>query len=347
MENQMLPDINKTFAQAMKDDPQLAAHLTEMCKVATCGEWGKAQPAVIELTEALETPLRQALLVGDTVRDIFQPWTFTPGQQSRIPLDFYTPGQEAEHIAYTVPKAGSIATKQVEGDYVIVPTYWIANSISAPNVYVRDANWNVLARMMQVLQAGMTKKINDDGWHLILGAGVDRNILVFDSDAPAGLFTKRLVSLLKVVAKRNGGGNSSSIDHGDITDIYMSPEGFEDIRNWNIDQLSDIDRTRVFNMAGGTLSDIFGTKLHELYELGESQEYQLYYTDQLAASLGSDVELVVGLNKNKNNFVMPVIEEASLIPDQRLFYERLVGWLTYMELGFACLDNRGVLLGSF
>lgn len=343
----MAINANKTFIEAMQSDPQVAAQAKEWCKVATCGVWDKAQAAVLQLTEALELPLRQALLVGDTVTDIFERYSFPPGAQTRLPLDFYTPGQEAEHIAYTVPKAGSIATKQVEGDYVIVPTYWIANSISAPNVYVRDANWNVLARMMQVLQAGMTKKINDDGWHLILGAGVDRNILVFDSDAPAGLFTKRLVSLMKVVAKRNGGGNSSSIEHGDITDIYMSPEGFEDIRNWNIDQLSDADRTRVFNMSGGTLSDIFGTRLHELYELGESQEYQLYFTDQLSGSLGSDVELVVGLNKNKSAFVMPVIEEASLVPDQRLFYERLVGWLTYMELGFACLDNRGVILGSF
>jgi hypothetical protein len=338
---------NKSFIEAIKSNPEIANKAKELCKVATCGIWEKAQPAALMLTEALQLPLRQAVLVGDTVTDIFERYDFAPGAQTRLPLDFYTPGQEAEHIAYTVPKAGSIATKQVEGDYVIVPTYWIGNSISAPNVYVRDANWNVVARMMQVLQAGMTKKINDDGWHLILGAGVDRNILVFDSDAPAGLFTKRLVSLLKVVAKRNGGGNSSSTDHGDITDIYMSPEGFEDIRNWNVDQISETTRTEIFNMQGGMLSRIFGTNLHELYELGESQEYQLYFTEQLSGSLGSDVELVVGLNKGKSAFVMPVIEEATLVPDQRLFYERLVGWLTYMELGFACLDNRGVLLGSF
>lgn len=337
----------KKFVEAIKSNPEFAAKAKELCKLATCGTWEKAQPAILMLTEALETPLRQAELVGDTVTDIFERTYFAPGAQTRIPLDFYTPGQEAEHIAYTIAKAGSLATKQVEGDYLIVPTYWIGNSISAPNVYVRDANWDVVGRMMQVLQAGMTKKINDDGWHLILGAGVDRNILVFDSDAPAGLFTKRLVSLMKVVAKRNGGGNSSSADHGDITDIYMSPEGFEDIRNWNIDQLSDIDRSRVFNMKNNTLSDIFGTKLHELYELGESQEYQLYFTEALSGSLGSDVELVVGLNKAKSSFIMPVIEEASLVPDQRLFYERLLGWLTYMELGFACVDNRSVLLGSF
>ena len=48
------------------------------------------------------------------------------------------------------------------------------------------------------------------GTHL-LAAGVDRNIVVFDSDADAGQFTKRLVSLMKTVMRRNGGGNSLAI----------------------------------------------------------------------------------------------------------------------------------------
>ena len=33
---------------------------------------------------------------------------------------------------------------------------------------------------------GRSKKMNDDGWHTILAAGVDRNILVYDGDATAG-----------------------------------------------------------------------------------------------------------------------------------------------------------------
>jgi len=69
-----------------------------------------------------------------------------------------------------------------------------------------------------------------------LAAGVDRNILVYDADAAAGQFTKRLISLLKVVMRRNAGGNSASIKRGTLTDLYLSPEGLEDIRNWGVDQ---------------------------------------------------------------------------------------------------------------
>jgi len=83
------------------------------------------------------------------------------------------------------------------------------------------------------------KKINDDCWHTILAAGVDRNILVYDNDAAAGQFTKRLVSLLKIVMRRNAGGNSASLKRGQLTDVYLSPEGVEDMRNWGIDQIDE------------------------------------------------------------------------------------------------------------
>lgn len=336
------------WKQMIDQDPAVAEKLKALAIAATEPDFLQAMPALNQFTQALKLPLRQALLVGDTVTDIFEHTYFAPGTQTRMPLDFYTPGQEGEHIAYTIPKVGSMPTKQVEGDYVILPTYEIGNGISAPKRYIRDARWDVVGRMMQVMQTGVRKKINDDGWHTILAAGVDRNILTFDSDAAAGLFTKRLVSLLQTIAKRNGGGNSSSMEHGRITDLYISPEAFEDIRNWNVDQIDEVTRKQIFDMQDGTLSRIFGVNLHELYELGETQEYQTYYTDQLSGSLGSDLELVVGLNlSGHTGFVMPVIEELDTYPDQRLFYERKVGWLCNMELGFACLDNRSVLLGSF
>jgi hypothetical protein len=83
----------------------------------------------------------------------------------------------------------------------------------------------VNARATQVLEAGFVKKMNDDAWHTLLAAGVDRNILVYDADAAAGQFSKRLVSLLKVVMRRNAGGNSASVKRGQLTDLYVSPEG--------------------------------------------------------------------------------------------------------------------------
>jgi hypothetical protein len=91
----------------------------------------------------------------------------------------------------------------------MVPTYDVGASIDWALKYSRDARWDVVGRAMQVLEAMFVRKANDDGWHTILAAGVGRNLVVYDDAATAGLFTKRLVALMKTVMRRNAGGNST------------------------------------------------------------------------------------------------------------------------------------------
>jgi hypothetical protein len=204
---------------------------------------------------------------------------------------------------------------------------------------------------MQVLEAGFVKKINDDGWHTILAAAVDRNILVYDADAAAGQFTKRLISLCKTVMRRNGGGNTVTAT-GRLTDLYLSPEALEDIRNWGIDQLDEVSRREVYQSAsdGAPMTRIFGVNLTDLFELGDGQEYQTFFTSDLAGSLGpsSDVELVVGLDLNaRDSFVMPVKREVEIFEDEGLHRQQRQGYYGWAEIGFGVLDNRRVLAASF
>ena len=175
----------------------------------------------------------------------------------------------------------------------MVPTYDIGSSIDYLLKYARDARWDVVGRAMEVLEASFVKKMNDDGWHTLLAAGVDRNIVVFDSDAAAGQFTKRLVSLMKTVMRRNGGGNSSSNNRGQLTDLYVSPEAMEDLRNWGIDQVDEVTRREIYvaDDGGGVVNRVFGVNLHDLDELGEGQEYQLFYSNVLSGTLSGDKEL--------------------------------------------------------
>lgn len=309
-----------------------------------------AHAAQMELAKALELPLRQGVLVGDIVRNIFEALVLEPGATPEFPLDLLAPGEEDEHIAYTNPGNGRIPERQVEGDYVLVPTFGIASAIDWLLRYARDARVDVLGRAMQVLEHSFVKKINDNGWHVLLSAGVDRNILVFDADADAGQFTKRLVSLMKVVMRRNGGGNTTSLRRGVLTDMYMSPENLEDIRNWGIDQVDEITRHDIYVASddGDSITHIFGVNIHDLDELGESQEYQNFFTDQLSASLEtSDVELVVGLDmRNNDSFLMPIRQEVEIFPDPMLHREQRAGFYGWADMGFAALDNRRIILGS-
>ena len=310
-----------------------------------------AQEARYEFAKALEVPLRKVMLSGDILDGIFRPIPLDPGTVAEYPTDLIAPGMEGEHIAYTNPGHGRIPERTVESDYIAVPTYGIASSIDWLIRFSAEANWDVAARAMEVMRAGFVKKANDDGWSTILAAGVDRNILVYDADATQGVFTKRLVSLMQTTMRRNGGGNSASGGRGRLTDLYVSPEALEDVRNWGMDQLDEISRREIYIATenGAPITRIFGVNLHDLDELGEGQEYQEYYLNQLGGAVQTnDLELVVGLDRSGNDsFVMPIKEQVQIFEDPTLHRQQRVGFYGWSTLGFGVLDNRRVLLGSF
>jgi len=305
--------------------------------------------ATAELAKALELPLRRGVMSGNILDGIFEAINLQPGATAEFPLDFLAPGTEKEFVAFTIPNHGRIPERHVEGDYVMVPTYDVGASIDWLLKYARDARWDVVGRAMDVLQGQFVKKMNDDGWHTLLSAGADRNILIYDGDASSGMFSKRLVSLLKVVMRRNGGGNSTSINRGELTDLYISPEGHEDIRNWGVDEVDPITRRDLIVGEGGLLVRIFQVNLHTLDELGEGQEYQNFYTTDLSGTMPAGKnEIVVGLDlRNNDSFVMPVRAPVQVFEDEALHRQRRAGMYGWAEHGFAALDTRRVLLGAF
>lgn len=310
-----------------------------------------AMAAQREFAKALELPLRKGVLVGNILGSIFETMNVEAGATTEYPLDLISPGLEGEHVAYTNPGHGRIPERSVEGDYVMIPTYSITSSIDYLLRYAREARWDIVGRAMQVMESGFTKKMNDDAWHTILAAGVDRNILVYDADATAGLFSKRLVSLMQTVMRRNSGGNSASVGRGRLTDMYVSPEALEDIRNWGLDQVDEVTRREIYTASenGAPITRIFGVSLHDLDELGEGQEYQSFFENDLSGDLeSSDLELVVGLDQSsRDSFVMPVKQQLQVFEDPTLHRQQRAGYYGWAELGFGVLDNRRVILGSF
>ena len=326
-------------------------HFIELIQRSGSVDKNEALAAQRELAVALETPLRKGVLVGDVLNGIFEKIQMAPGSAAEFPLDLLAPGTENQHVAYTNPGHGRVPERAVEGDYVMVPTYTVASSIDYLLRYAREARWDVVGRAMQVLEAGFVKKMNDDGWHTLLAAGVDRNVMVYDADAAVGQFTKRLISLMKTVMRRNAGGNSGSLNRGKLTDIYLSPEALEDIRNWGLDQVDEVTRREIYQAGddGAAITRIFGVNLHDTDELGADQEYQNFYVNQLAGTFtGSDVELVVGLDQSSNDsFIMPVKQDVQVFEDDAMHRQQRAGFYGWAEIGFAVLDNRRILLGGF
>jgi hypothetical protein len=320
----------------------------ELLRRIGSGDMEVSIAAAKELAVALQTPLRQGLMSGDILNGIFEPISITDGSPE-FPLDFLAPGTERDFVAYTMPNHGRIPQRHIEGDYVMVPTYDIANSIDWLLKYARKARWDIVGKALQVLQDGFVKKMNDDGWQVLISAAIDRNIVVLDSDAAAGQFTKRLVSLAKTVMRRNGGGNSTSQNRGMLTDMYMSPEGMEDIRNWNVDQVDETTRREIFLAEDGAINRIFGVNLHDLDEFGEGQEYQNFFDSETGVDLPSgDLEFAVGLDQRANDsFVMPVDNPIEIHEDPYLHRELRAGYYGFGSAGFGALDNRRILALSF
>lgn len=98
---------------------------------------------------------------------------------------------------------------------------------------------------------------------------------------------------------------------------------------------------------------LYGVILHAMTEFGVGQEYQLYLTNVLGASVtvndGTDQEFVVGLDRTTNDsFVSPVRQELQVFDDAaNLHRQQRAGFYGWMEHGFAVLDNRRLLLGTF
>jgi hypothetical protein len=156
---------------------------------------------------------------------------------------------------------------------------------------------------------------------------------------------------MQTVMRRNSGGNSASLGRGRLTDIYVSPEALEDIRNWGFDQVDETTRREIYTAAtgGAPITRIFGVNLRDLDELGEGQEYQSFFVNELGGTVqASDLELVVGLDlSTRDSFVMPVKEQLQVFEDPTLHRQQRAGYYGFAELGFGVLDNRRVILGSF
>jgi len=318
---------------------------------ATASENPKvAKAAQKAFAAALTEPLRQGIFDEDNLGGIYRREVLAPGAQANYPLDFVRPGTEdLDFTAITLPKQGRVPERHVEGDELWVPTFQIANSIDWSLRYARDARFDVVGRAVRVYQMGFVRKINEDGWHTLLAAADARGLVVADTAAANGQFTKELVSRMQTAMTRNAGGNGQA---GRLTDLYLSMEAMEDLRAWDISEIDDVTRREILQSSGANMAMIYGTALHFMTEFGVGQEYQTYLDTTLGRSVtavdAGDEEFVVGLDLSTNDsFVSPIRQELQTFDDEMLHRQQRAGVYGWMEHGFAVLDNRRVLLGTF
>ncbi len=302
------------------------------------------------LCQVLKQAWRQGVLEPDTLEGIFDPIQLEAGTDAKFPLDIYTPSDSEgdSRKAFVVPKEGAIPNRNIDSGELHVITYKIGNAISWGLDYARDARWDVIARAIEIYTNGFTQKINDDGWHALLAAGASNSVVV-DSAATSGVYSKRLTTNLQTAIKRLAGGRNSK-----VTDIYLSPEAIADIRNFDTGSsggqiVTDPTLQSLMDSDGfAPFMGMFGTRFHELQELGVGQEYQDYLVSTLGVSVpASKEEFCVALDlSNRDSFVMPVREDMQMFSADDLHREMKGGVYGWAEFGLAVLDSRRTLLGA-
>lgn len=326
--------------------------LNEVLKATASADGLTRSKALTQLLTAVQTPVREGIFDGDTTAGIFNTEVLPPGTSAEYPVDFVSPGSEGEFRAFTNPGKGKPPALVVSGDKLVLASTKDIFRVEYDLSYARNARWNVIARLTEAFMAGFVKKHNDDCWHTILFAIADRDVTVFDIAANQSQFTRKLFSNLRCSMARNSGGNAMSVKRGKATDVFVSCEGIESILSWNLDQVPDSVRASMYSMAGGDnmVMNILGTRVHQMYELGDGQEYQDYYlTSAVGGALtpsgsghgAADLELGIVLDlTNRDSFVMAINQPFEMFEDPTLHPQQKGGFYGWREKSIGVLDSR-------
>lgn len=341
-----------------RPDPEMLALL----KRTASSNKTEAFAAQREFTEALRIELEKDYgLEGDNT-GIFTTLQVEPNSIARYPLSIFVPNESQDFIGYTIPGHGYIPQRMIEGANVEIGTYKIASAIDWLLDFAASANYPVIQGALAIFESSMVRKKNVDAWKTLLASAAARGLVVYDSLAPRNYFSKRLMTLMQLTMRRQGGYNSTTaINQYKMTDLYVSPEGLEGMRNWDLTVIDDVTRREIFlSTQTGGLTNLYGVTLHELLELGEGQVYQNFLAG-LGVTLGtndvnqdnvneaSDAQFVVGIDQTDDNtFLHPVRQPLQIFDDsENLHRQQRAGFYGWEESGWGVLNSKRLLLGSF
>ena len=341
---------------AWGDTEQNAESIAQLQLAAT--PTAEGQEAWADIIYTTTEVIRSGLLDEDTVSDIFEVIRVAPMQEIDYPIDFYQATDRDKFWAYTIPDHGYLPQRYATAGSVKITTYRIGNSIDFWIYYIANARWDILKRGIDVYKNGFVKKVNSDGWSALMASAFYRNIVVNDNTALPNQLTPRLMSLMQVFMKRNGGGNMTSNGFR-LTDMYISPEAAASMRSWDLSLVPEGVRENIFSKREGVpLANIFGVDINEHDDLGIGQPLQQLLT--LPTTEGgfglvlppTTREVVLGMDKrNTGRFAkMPIRNPGfETFPDNSSYTHRsqTIGFYGWGNLGFGVLDNGWLLLGAF
>lgn len=323
-----------------------------------------------EFCAAIKTPILQEIKYRSTARELFAVEVLDPGAQAVYPVadDFELP-------VWVLPGMGYAAQNFIEGvgEDVYVPTFTIDTAAEWKLSYARESRVDIAARAIKKAAGAMAEYEEECAWRVIVPAGTT-------NFAATGLLKARGAPIYEVGAAKSGAGylskeliNKMIIGFQRVgrtlTDLWVSPEDYGDMREWTETDIDPVTRREVFQ-AGG-MGSIWNINIHVLPHLGgpgkfnindSTSSYGLF--KDTAGSYGDytldnanvvDANGVVttagetqiwGFDMTANDsLVMPIKEEFKTFEDPTLHRRQKQGFYGWESIGFACLDARMLSIG--
>jgi len=325
-----------------------------------------------ETLAALVSPIvEQVIDLAATSAMFFDDYTYNFDETPSIPLDLFEDVGENYVRTWSQTIAGGLPTNLIHGltDFRFT-TYRLDSAISFLKRYAQQARLEVLARGIERMAQELVVKIEHNAWAIMLKALADGGTNHMVDATTANVFQiedlNQMILKMKRLRTAWNGGTPATLNRRGISDLVVSPEIVAQIRAFAYQPMNtravpdtaestalglpDSIREQFYNAAG--IPSIFDISIHELFEFGDNQSYNLLFDAFYGGSFtGASDQLVLGIDNGAGALVRAVatapthdIDVSStietMVDDQFPARSEKWGWYTRLEEGRVCVDNK-------
>ena len=250
-----------------------------------------------------------------TIRSIFTPEVLPPGAQATYDIPF-----DDVNCAWVMPQIGGIPQIQVEGTEVYVSTFGIDAAVQWQIDVARQGRFQVGERATKLLKNKIIEQEELAGWSLIKA-----HAAVLDGKQKVTASNGLTVNTFNDIV------TAGDLLRRKITDIYVSPKRFADMRKWvTATDLSSGLKDKAFEAAG--LIEVWGVRIHRVYN-------SKLVTDDKGYAFGQRDGYTYG--------VMPIRQQLQTFDNPIAIMEWKIGVMARENVGFAVLDEKGLIEVTF
>lgn len=250
-----------------------------------------------------------------TIRAIFTPETLPPGAQATYDIPF-----DDVNCAWVMPQIGGIPQIQVEGTEIYVSTFGIDAAVQWQMDVAKQGRFQVGERATNLLKNKIIEQEELAGWSLIKA-----HAAVLGDDQKVNASNGLTVDTFNDIV------TTGDLLRRKVTDIYVSPKRFADMRKWvTATDLSNSIKDKAFEAAG--LIEVWGVRIHRVYD-GK------LVSDNKGYAFGQRDGYTYG--------VMPIRQTLQTFDNPIAIMEWKIGIMARENVGFAVLDEKGLIEVTF